>query len=137
MTKARATPCPASFHALARMISAALVDEIGLNAALIRLMAPNSEYRKGELYVFVIDRRGILRAGRFGGGVGMDLTGTRDAKGRFFVKQMLRVAERRGQGWVAYAWVDPCTGQMAEKQTFVKRAGEYIVAAGVYSVHRV
>lgn len=115
--------------------AASLIVELGLPAALLRLMDPRSEFRKGELYVFVLDRRGILRSTR-GPGPGVDLTDTRDGKGRFFVKNMLKVAERRGEGWVAYEWVDPCTGSMSEKQTYVKRAGDYVVAAGIYSVAR-
>lgn len=115
-----------------------LIEAIGVRAALAQLLHPGSEYRKGELYVFVLDERGIVRGnGGFGQSAGQDVTGVRDPKGRYFVKEMLRVAKRRGRGWVAYEWIDPCTGRLAEKQTYVSRAGKFVVAAGIYSVIRI
>jgi cytochrome c len=114
-----------------------LIEELGVRAALPRLMHPQSEYRKGELYVFVLDSRGVIRgSAMFGQSVGADVTEVRDPSGRYFVKEMLRVAKRRGRGWVAYEWVDPCTGRLAEKQTYVTKAGDFVVAAGIYSAIR-
>ena len=44
-----------------------LIEELGVRAALPRLMHPQSEYRKGELYVFVLDSRGSFAAARCSG----------------------------------------------------------------------
>ena len=111
--------------------AAKLVEKLGIRAALLRFVSPRGGFRTGELYVFVLDRRGIIQ-----GDLGQDVAEVRDPKGRYFVKEMIRVATRRGAGWVAYEWYDPCTGLLAEKQTFVKRAGEYVVAAGIYGAIR-
>ncbi|HYE38494.1 MAG TPA: methyl-accepting chemotaxis protein, partial [Ramlibacter sp.] len=57
---------------------------------------------------------------------------SKDVDGKAFVREMAEVARRRGEGWVDYKWAHPVTNEVLTKSTFVQRAGDVVVACGIY-----
>ena len=57
---------------------------------------------------------------------------SRDVDGRLFVQDMTSVARTRGEGWIDYKWAHPVTNEVLTKSTFVQRAGDVVVACGIY-----
>ncbi len=97
-----------------------------------------SELVYKDTYVFVLDTlcNTLVNAGT------PSLEGTnqrdaQDAAGNYFIREMVRIANENGQGWVDYLWPRPGTTVPEKKSSFVKKIvvrGEvFIVGTGIYS----
>jgi signal transduction histidine kinase len=64
--------------------------------------------------------------------VGKDQSGQRDADGKPMTMAMIDTALTRGSGWVDYRWTNPRTGTVQRKSSYAERAGDFIVACGIY-----
>ncbi len=131
-----APPCamasPDEAKALAER-AARLLEEVGPEKALPAFMDAEGDFIDRDLYVFVLDLNGMLWAsGAFPQSIGRDARLARDSKGRLYIQEMIRLAIERGEGWVAYEWINPCTGEISPKVSFIKRVGPFIVGAGAY-----
>ena len=111
----------------------ALVRVAGLENAARAFTDPNGEFLSGNLYVFVIDFKGtILINGALPRAIGGNALGARDSVGRFYVQEMIRIARDHGEGWVHYEFINPCSGRLSPKSSFVKRVDEILVGVGFY-----
>lgn len=126
-------PCPtatlASAKALAERAAGFLAAE-GAQNALPRFMNPAGGFVDGDLYVFVFDLDGRLRASgawpeTVGARIGIDDTGGIYAR-------MRRLALDAGKGWVEYSWYNPCTRKLEPKASYIVRVGDFIVGVGAY-----
>jgi cytochrome c len=112
----------------------ALMNKKGIFPAFRQIMDPAGGFIKGELYVFVINKKGTIVAnGAAPGSVGSNTLLSRDQNGRYFIQEILQQAFANGKGWTKYHWFSPCTGKMAEKVVYFKRAGAFVVGAGFYN----
>jgi signal transduction histidine kinase len=87
----------------------------------------------GDYYLIAFDRPGMMLAN--GGNpalVGKDQSGQRDADGKPMTMAMIDTALTRGSGWVDYRWTNPRTGTVQRKSSYAERAGDFIVACGIY-----
>jgi len=58
---------------------------------------------------------------------------SKDADGKSFVQEMVRVAAAKQQGgWVDYKWAHPVTNEVLTKSSFVRQVGEVVLACGIY-----
>lgn len=113
--------------------AAAHLEAAGPETALRDFMEPRGGFIRGDLYVFVLDFNGLVWAnGAAPEGVGSDASMAQTADGRFFIQEMIHLAQTAGQGWVEYDFYNPCTHEVAPKASFVKRVGDLIVGAGAY-----
>lgn len=90
--------------------------------AFTEISNPNGQFVKEGLYVFVLDFKGKNLAD--GGNpdlVGNNHLGFKDTNGKYFVKEMIRIAKSKGEGWVEYMWLNPNTKKIQPKITYVKR----------------
>ncbi|HZW52144.1 MAG TPA: methyl-accepting chemotaxis protein [Rudaea sp.] len=55
-----------------------------------------------------------------------------DVDGRLFVQEMAQAARVRGEGWIDYKWAHPVTNEIRTKTSFFKRAGDIVIACGIY-----
>lgn len=133
---ARATaPCPTATLDSARALAeraAGLLAAQGAEAAFPRFMNPAGGFVDGDLYVFVFDLDGRLRASgawpeTVGARIGIDDTGGIYAR-------MRRLALEAGKGWVEYAWYNPCTRTLEPKASYIVRVGDFIVGVGAYKM---
>ena len=126
-------PCPTATldaaQALAERAARFLAAEGAVNA-FPRFMNPAGGFVEGDLYVFVFDLEGRLRASgawpeTVGARIGIDDTG-----GIYF--RMRRLALEAGKGWVEYSWYNPCTRTLEPKASYILRVGDFIVGVGAY-----
>jgi len=61
-----------------------------------------------------------------------DFFAIKDADGKLFIKDMLRIANYKGKGWVSYKWAHPKTMKAEAKLTYLYRMGDYILSDGFY-----
>lgn len=88
----------------------------------------------GELYLFIFDPAGVCRA--IGQDpehlVGRNLMGARGPDGKFYVRELVRVAKTNGKGWVDYHYLNPRTGKVENKLSYVQWYKDLVIGAGVY-----
>lgn len=56
----------------------------------------------------------------------------KDAAGKTFMKDIIRITAVRGRGWVAYSWAHPRLKKAMDKLTFSEKFGDYILNDGFY-----
>lgn len=109
------------------------LERVGPQKALVQFMDPAGGFIDRDLYVFVLDLQGVLWAsGGFPESVGSSALDAQDSRGRFFVREALRIALEEGRGWIEYEWFNPCTGKMNPKSSYVIRVGPFVVGVGAY-----
>ena len=106
----------------------------GRERFLKELNDPQGEFHKGDLYAFVYDRNMTILAHPVKPElVGQNLLEKKDwSGGKYFSKEIQEVALSKGSGWVDYEYENPVNKQRAPKTTYVEKAGDLIVCAGVY-----
>lgn len=105
-------------------------DANGIGAALERYSAADSV--DGPWYVFVIDPDGFIM-GHYNPDVrGQDLLGPigTDINGYEYGKDMNAVGEQGG--WISYVFLNPDTGELERKHSWVIRRGGYLFGSGWY-----
>ncbi len=90
-----------------------------------------------DAYVFVIDPDGVeLVNPAFPNLEGRNLLDVRDTQGKRLVREMRRVIDTRGSGWVDYMWPKPGDNVSTQKSAYVRAADvggkRMLVGAGVY-----
>jgi signal transduction histidine kinase len=87
-----------------------------------------------ELYLFVFDQAGTCRA--IGSDtealVGRNLMSARGPDGKFYIREIVRVAKTNGKGWVDYQYPNPRTGRVEHKISYVQWYKDLVLGAGVY-----
>lgn len=56
----------------------------------------------------------------------------KDADGKEFIKDIVRIATFKGEGWVSYKWAHPIKKKAMDKLTYLRRIGDYILNDGFY-----
>lgn len=126
-----------------------LVDMVNDAAALIRqsgeaafpaLMKQGSRWRSGDLYIFVIDLKGICFVHEEKSLAGKNISDLKDPNGKPIIQWFIRKALGPGQsGWTHYRWVRPGDSLPVWKTTYTRLASApsgavYIVGAGLYNM---
>lgn len=130
---AKDRPTPLDVHAIT-LRAATLLQEEGVETARQNFHA-DGPFRFGEIYVNVIDLNGAWviypPAPR---NEGKSVLNVVDSDGKLLVREIIRVAETQGEGWVEYRWLNPASNRIEPKLTFVKRIpGKDLIAyVGLY-----
>jgi signal transduction histidine kinase len=95
--------------------------------------SPTTQFKKGELYIFILDMEGVVLAhGADPKLVGNDLSERRDANDVRYIQDFIKVAGEKGSGWVDYKFNNPVSGKVEDKTTFVELYQIVIIGCGVY-----
>lgn len=131
-----AAAAPTTDDARALVVKAAeVLKSDGLEKACPKFNDHAGDYWKdnGELYVFVINFKGAWECyPPKPAGVGTNLLDLKDVDGKEFVKEMVSVAQTKGEGWVEYQWKNPASNKIQPKATYLQRVGDMFIASGVY-----
>lgn len=116
--------------------AAALIESKG-KSAFPEFKKKDSEWFKGETYIFILDMKGttLLQPAN----PELETKNTldlKDANGKVFVREFIETA-KKGLGWVDYMWPKPGEKSPSKKVSYVKSAkmpgGEaVVVGAGIY-----
>ncbi|HOP85105.1 MAG TPA: methyl-accepting chemotaxis protein [Syntrophorhabdaceae bacterium] len=91
------------------------------------------QFVKKDLYIFVQDENGKLFVNPFNTALlGKSCFELKDAEGKYFVKEMINTAKKKGSGWVDYKWMDPTTGKVSLKSAYCLKVDDYIFSCGIY-----
>ena len=105
----------------------------GREKTLAVLNKKDGEFVKGELYVFAYDLAGVVVAHPQNPKlVGKNMLEIPDQEGKFFRKDVQKVALTQGTGWVDYLYKNPETNKIERKSTYVQKADDIILVCGIY-----
>jgi cytochrome c len=91
------------------------------------------EYHDRDLYPFIYDLKGICVAhGARPALIGKNLIDLKDQDGKYLIREMAKIAEGPGSGWVDYKWPNPITNKIEDKSSYVEKMGNYFVGVGIY-----
>ncbi len=136
-----ATPEPQSEQAKqikALVDKAAVLIESKGKDAFPEFRKKNSEWYKGETYIFVDDMNGtVLVLPPEPELEGKNLTDMKDANGKLWMREFIETAKNKGSGWVDYMWSKPGKDKPSKKISYIKRAkmpdGKMVfVGGGIY-----
>lgn len=97
-------------------------------------ISSGGDFKKGELYVFVIDFDGKVLAHIKKPLLGKSLLGLKDKNGKAFAGEFVSVAKNKGKGWVDYWWPKPNEKKPSQKTSYIERVPgkNYFVGVGYY-----
>lgn len=105
----------------------------GKAVALAEISNLKGAFVKGEMYVFVLNLKGTMLAhGTNEKYIGVDFSEVRDADGRAFVREILDVANAKGDGFVDYKWIDSPTKENLPKHAYFEKVDDLIFCSGIY-----
>ena len=115
------------------------VGEIEKNGEAAYPLFHNAQSRfiAKDAYIFVVDSTGVESVNpAFSNLEGRNLLDLKDTHGKFLVREMLKVIEDSGSGWVDYMWPKPGESISTQKSTYVSKANMgdkwVMVGCGVY-----
>jgi len=115
--------------------AAALINDIGREAALVKINDPKGEFIYRDVYTVVIGYDGMMYAHGRQSVVGKNMIELKDASGKFFVRDMAIFAkEGKKAGWVDYMFQNPATGKIEPKSTYVipNEKEQFYIGVGAY-----
>jgi cytochrome c len=134
----QATPTSAKAVQIEGLVNkAAAVIQSNGKAAFSQFREKDSEWFKGDTYLFVYDlKSNVLLNAAFPGREGTNTTGQKDANGKLFHHDFIKMAETKGAGWVDYMFPKPGQTQPSQKWAYVKAVTvdgvPSLVASGFY-----
>lgn len=107
----------------------------GVERAFADFCDPNGPFVEGELYVYVYDTNGELRATpnkTSAAAIGQNHFELKDLDGKRYIAEMITNAVSKGKGWCDYKMTHPQTGQPQPKSSYFERVDDLILGAGIY-----
>src|SRR5215471_17405429 len=100
--------------------AAALIDQRG-RAAFAEFRKPDSEWWSGNTYLFAYDDHlNVLLNPAFPKREGTNPHGEKDANGKMFHDEFLKIVQMKGAGWVDYMFPKPGQTEPSHKWSYVK-----------------
>lgn len=105
----------------------------GKDKLIAEINAQTPTFKKGELYLFVLDDKYATLA--HGGNtklVGKDMSQARDPDGVFFLVELVKIGKAKGKGWVDYKFINPETKAIEPKTSYVEKFQDVYIGCGIY-----
>ncbi len=100
------------------------------NEASLKVFTESLDFKDGELYVYVLDKKGTMMAhGAKATLIGKDFLKFSDTTGKRFGHDIIKIKDT---GWVDYYWLNPVVNKVQLKKTYVINTGENFICVGVY-----
>ena len=108
-------------------------DEMGAEAALARFNAdPAPEFLDRDLYIFVYGPEdAIVAHGVDPSLLGRTYSSFTDVDGKQFGEEMRQTASADGT-WVDYKWMNPATGEVEQKSSWLVLHDDHLFGVGIY-----
>ena len=111
--------------------AAALVKAEG-EKAFPKISDQNGEFVKGDLFVTVIDKQGVVRANQNSRLVGVNMWEATDPDGVKITQLSWTATEKSNTAWITFKFTNQASKKIEPKKTWVHRVGDYVVQSGVY-----
>jgi methyl-accepting chemotaxis protein len=114
-----------------------LIEREGLTRAVPRFLDKSGEFFDRDMYIFIFNRQGIFTA--FGPNpslTGKHLREVRGLQWERLLKQGFGIIDDQGEGWVNYSTVNPTSGAVNDKISYVcpLEGGKLLIGCGVYKI---
>ena len=111
----------------------AYFDKNGAQPTMAAINDKNGGFMDRDLYIFCYGSDNKLAAiGSNPKLVGMNADEFRDADGKAFALDVIKVGRSGTHDWVDYKWADPMTKKIMPKSTYVGAYGDYSCGVGIY-----
>jgi signal transduction histidine kinase len=111
----------------------AFLKKEGKEKAFAEFNNPAGRFTYRDLYVTVYDLKGACLAhGQKRERIGKNLLEEKDADGKQFVKERVKIAKEQGKGWQEYKFANPVTKKTEQKVAYFERVDDLIVLCGAY-----
>jgi hypothetical protein len=105
----------------------------GAERAFVDFEVKGGAFYQGDHYLWVADLDGIVRCHAASPkSRNTSFADLKDNNGKFFIREVLRIARERGRGWVDYQWYNPVSKVVEPKSTYFERADGLILFCGIY-----
>jgi cytochrome c len=97
------------------------IKKNGTEKAYSEFSSPKGQFVEGELYLFVLDKTGLTLA--HGGNaalVGKNNYDLKDVDGIYFIRELIKIAIAKGNGFFEYKWTNPATKKVQKKRSYIK-----------------
>jgi signal transduction histidine kinase len=85
------------------------------------------------LYLFVYDGDGkCLAQGSTSTFIGANRLGVKDPDGKPYIAEIIKLGKNTGKGWVDYKFLNPATGKIEPKTTYLEAYEGWVVCCGIY-----
>lgn len=117
------------------------LNENSIDDAIVAFSAPNpmTTFRKGELYIFLLDLSAVanqqvpmLAHGSNEAIIGENQYDIVDKQGKYFVQEFLLLLENAATAWAWYYWEDPTDQIVKKKFSYIVKQGDLLIGAGTY-----
>ena len=109
----------------------ALYKSEGKAKALAAYLDPS--FQPKDLFVLVHDTKGVVVQHPKNPALnGKDNIAGKDADGKPFIADMVRIAQEKGSGWVDYKVINAQTKNPEQKSLYFERADDLIIGAGIF-----
>ena len=97
----------------------------------------NGKFVRKDLYVFVIDDKGVYHASGAAPEalVGLTVLNTTDAAGNPLFREMIDTTRATSEATVRYMWLNRASNKVEPKVSYVRKLGQYVLGVG-YSAPR-
>jgi signal transduction histidine kinase len=107
------------------------VETDGTAKAVAAFNDPKGGFRDRDLYVFCYGPDNKVIAAATPALIGTDITNVKDADGNSIGAAMLKMIAAGG-GSIDYRFLNPMTGKVENKQSFLQKAGDSVCGVGTY-----
>src|ERR1700730_18104159 len=91
------------------------------------------EFHDRDLYPFIYDMSGLVVAhGARPALIGKNLIDIKDQDGKYLIREMVKIANGPGSGWIDYKWPNPLSNKIEDKSSYVEKMGGYFIGVGIY-----
>jgi len=123
---------PAEAKALLQQ-AVAHYQKVGRARAFADFTSKKAPFVDRDLYVVCLGRDRIIAAhGATASYVGTSADALKDADGKPLGKAIFDAASAKGTGSVRYRWVNPVSGKIEPKVSFVQKVGDDVCLVGAY-----
>jgi len=96
-----------------------------------------SSFVSGDYYIWIIKTdyksRAVIAVHPINKAItDRDFFGIKDASGKLFIHDIIRVMSYRGKGWTTYKWAHPRLKKAMDKLTYSERFDDYVLNDGFY-----
>jgi methyl-accepting chemotaxis protein len=106
---------------------------VGKDQAFSDFAMSGGPFYQGDHYLWATDLNGIVQFHpTMPKTRGQSFTDLKDNNGRYYIRDVLRLANERGRGWVDYHWRNPVSRMTEPKSTYFERSGDLIFYCGIY-----
>ncbi|MES2072816.1 MAG: cache domain-containing protein [Pseudomonadota bacterium] len=104
----------------------------GVDTTITEINKRDGQYSDRDLYVVVYDLNGKNLAHLNPKMVGKDMIELKDEDGKYFIKERVEIAKKKGGGWQDYKFLNPVSKQIEPKAMYIEKYENVIVGCGIY-----